>query len=83
MRGSIQEAGHSHQCRLRMQDLINNTDYGRARIERAAERAENAASPVQGERQGGEGSAPAPLKRLAASGAGRGPANTTSTKPAR
>ena len=40
IRGSIAKAGHSHQCRLRMQVLLNESAYGKARIERAAARKE-------------------------------------------
>ena len=55
VRGSAQKSGHSHQCRLRMQDLIMSDDYGRARIERAAERMQQeAARPAEPTQPGGE-----------------------------
>ena len=40
IRGSIAKAGHSHQCRLRMLDLLNESAHGKARIERSSARKE-------------------------------------------
>ena len=63
VRESTQKVAHSHQCRLRMQDLIMSDDYGRARIERAAERMAETSRPIEPKQPGGE-VRDAPHKRL-------------------
>ena len=45
MAGSAAKAGHTDECRMRMQDVIMSDDEGRARLERAPERMAGAAEP--------------------------------------
>jgi hypothetical protein len=60
MRGSTYKAGHTAECRRRMQDLIMTDDVGRARVERAHDRIDQAANPPEAPRPGGGGGDAAP-----------------------
>ena len=54
MRGSSVKAGHTEQCRIRMRDLVSQTEAGKERIARAEARAARAQEENAPPGQGGE-----------------------------